>query len=108
MKYSDVEYRTNRQIVLARDNFRCRYCGSRNKINTHHIRPLSKGGNHEIYNLITLCKECHVGDHAEINKFGLSSIPGPEFEPYRSYLTNQDDANKYRAHLLEIGITPEF
>lgn len=52
--------------ILKRDNFTCQYCG-RNvredniKINIDHIIPRSKGGNNDIINLITSCKECNLG-----------------------------------------------
>ena len=41
----------------------CEQCLKRSKITpaeeVHHIRPLSRGGTHEIKNLMSLCKACH-------------------------------------------------
>ena len=107
-KYKDWAYKKNRGIVLARDGYKCRYCGAADNLHTHHIRPLSKGGNHEIYNLITLCSECHHGDHEHINAFGLAAIPGPEFESFKDYLTDKEDINSYHSYLIEQNISPEF
>jgi hypothetical protein len=107
-KYSDKEYQDARRIVRARDKKCCRYCGSKENLHTHHIRPLSRGGNHKIYNLITLCKYCHQSEHEEIGIHGLGAIPGPEFENYREYLTDPDDTERYRKYLQSQGFEPRF
>lgn len=52
--------------VLKRDAFKCQYCG-RNpreddiKLHVDHIKPLAKGGDNEMSNLITSCVECNAG-----------------------------------------------
>ena len=53
--------------VLARDSFKCQYCG-RSPQNTEklilqicHIIPPSKNGNNDPQNLITTCIECNIG-----------------------------------------------
>lgn len=83
-----------RQAALERDEFRCQFC-SNSKGNTnlvvHHIRPLKQGGKNELWNLITLCSSCHASDHAEINRHGLSTVPGPDWDSYWYELTNQED-----------------
>ena len=61
------DWATRRREVLRRDDFRCRNCG-RNEdmrgvsLEVHHIIPRKRGGDHQKYNLITLCSHCH--DHA--------------------------------------------
>lgn len=53
--------------VLARDSFRCVYCGKSpstdigTKLHIDHIVPFSKGGKTELENLQTLCFECNLG-----------------------------------------------
>lgn len=52
--------------IMARDGFRCRYCGRSAqddgvKLNVDHIVPKDKGGNNEPSNLITACQDCNVG-----------------------------------------------
>ncbi len=53
--------------VLARDNFRCVYCGKSpssdigTKLHVDHIKPFSRGGKTVAGNLQTLCFECNLG-----------------------------------------------
>ncbi|WP_083866574.1 HNH endonuclease [Natronococcus occultus] len=35
-------------------------CSSEQRLEVHHIVPLSVGGSNELSNLVTLCKECHT------------------------------------------------
>jgi hypothetical protein len=50
-----------RRLVLARDGHACTRCGSRHKLDAHHIRP-----GYDIDAGITLCNACHteVDSHA--------------------------------------------
>lgn len=51
------------KYIRERDMFKCRFCGSRKDVEIHHITPKSiEGTNHE-FNLITLCKACHMFIH---------------------------------------------
>lgn len=45
--------------VWERDNFTCRFCGTRRYLATDHIVPESKGGETILNNLQTLCKTCN-------------------------------------------------
>lgn len=50
--------------ILARDNFKCRYCGrdpEESQLVIDHIVPKSKGGANNISNYITSCRECNAG-----------------------------------------------
>ena len=49
--------------VLARDNWRCQVCGSRNNLQVHHQQLRSQQGSDEDSNLITLCAGCHARLH---------------------------------------------
>jgi 5-methylcytosine-specific restriction endonuclease McrA len=49
--------------VLARDNWRCQVCGSRNNLQVHHKQLRSQQGSDEESNLITLCANCHEDLH---------------------------------------------
>ncbi|MGD1042505.1 MAG: HNH endonuclease [Sedimentisphaerales bacterium] len=48
-----------RKDVLSRDENKCRLCNKEDNLHVHHVKPISKGGNHTPQNLITLCKVCH-------------------------------------------------
>lgn len=50
--------------VLKRDKFTCQYCGKSAPdvvLEVDHIKPVSKGGDNDIMNLITSCKDCNRG-----------------------------------------------
>lgn len=50
--------------VLKRDKFTCQYCGKSAPdvvLEVDHIKPVSKGGNSDIMNLITSCLDCNRG-----------------------------------------------
>ena len=53
--------------VMRRDNFKCNYCGkspatdSNVELEIDHIIPVSKGGDNNIDNLKTICKNCNIG-----------------------------------------------
>ena len=48
-----------RWVVLERDNFTCKRCGSRKFLAVDHIIPESKGGATDSSNLQTLCRRCN-------------------------------------------------
>lgn len=45
--------------ILQRDNHRCRYCGSENDLQIHHIVPRALHGKSDPQNLATACKTCN-------------------------------------------------
>jgi CRISPR/Cas system Type II protein with McrA/HNH and RuvC-like nuclease domain len=50
--------------VFKRDSFTCQYCGRKSPdivLEIDHIKPVSKGGNNGILNLITSCFDCNRG-----------------------------------------------
>ena len=51
--------------VRRRDGFMCRKCGSREKLNAHHVKPFADfpGLRFNINNGITLCEDCHKKEH---------------------------------------------
>jgi len=50
--------------VFKRDSFKCQYCGQSSPdviLHVDHIKPVSKGGDNSIINLITACQGCNSG-----------------------------------------------
>lgn len=73
-----------RMMILDRDNYQCKICGSSPddnihiRLEVHHIRPWSEGGISLPDNLITLCKSCHDGAKL-INRYILYQKIGLNF-----------------------------
>lgn len=78
-----------RRVVYQRDEYQCQNCGRRGgaagnaELHCHHIVPKSKGGSHDMNNLVTLCRDCHnqVHDHhipkmSEVSSGGQSQNAG--------------------------------
>lgn len=71
-------WRTQRQLALARDNHQCRTCGSTEAgLHVHHIRPFKEYGYirgvndaylqaNQVDNLATLCASCHRQAEASV------------------------------------------
>ena len=52
--------------VRERDGFKCRLCGDTSNdtiLESHHLTPRSLGGDDSPWNLITVCKPCHLFLH---------------------------------------------
>lgn len=50
--------------VFKRDSFRCQYCGAAAPdvlLEIDHIKPVAEGGESDILNLVTACKNCNHG-----------------------------------------------
>ena len=52
--------RLSRRAVLARDGFRCQYCGNTRHLTLDHIVPRSRGGSNSWENVVTSCAPCNV------------------------------------------------
>lgn len=53
--------------VFKRDSFTCQYCGKSAPdviLHVDHIKPVSKGGENDLLNLITSCADCNLGKGA--------------------------------------------
>jgi 5-methylcytosine-specific restriction endonuclease McrA len=57
-----MAWQNARAAARKRDGERCRQCGSIDKLEVHHIKPLAEGGaEFDLSNLMTLCQQCHAG-----------------------------------------------
>lgn len=62
------EWRTYRRLALERDNYKCAFCDSTKNISVHHINPYRYSRNHNLDNLVTLCRRCHSKEEYRVNK----------------------------------------
>lgn len=54
-----------RQQALERDNYQCRACGSRHRLEVDHV---ARGDDHSLANLQVLCRHCHINKTAAENR----------------------------------------
>ena len=60
---------TCRDRVKKRDHGRCRWCGTDQEIQIHHVRYRSEGGPDTPKNLISICANCHAMAHSNKRKY---------------------------------------
>lgn len=70
---NDALVRRWKEAVFKRDDYKCRNCGSNEKIAAHHISYWSNDpiNRVNIKNGITLCSKCHAQEHEADNFYGL-------------------------------------
>ena len=57
-------FSSRREAVLHRDKYTCQICGKKHtRLEVHHIKYRSQGGDDNENNLITLCEDCHGDIH---------------------------------------------
>jgi hypothetical protein len=71
------EYKGWRDLVYLRDNWKCRLCSSKLKINAHHIKSGASfiDGRFDTSNGITLCEKHHIQVHSPLSKELLTNNP---------------------------------
>lgn len=65
---SSTRYRYWREAVFKRDNYTCQGCGTKQKLQAHHIVSWGKCKNkkemrYAVENGVTLCRKCHLEAH---------------------------------------------
>lgn len=63
---------SKRTREAIKDKRLCQICNERPVANTHHIIPVSKGGNDDDENLLELCVRCHYIEHGMENPIGIN------------------------------------
>ena len=58
-----AEWIAKRNLVLRRDGFVCKLCGSAKNLDVHHI-TYENLGHEKLDELITLCRDCHTHKHS--------------------------------------------
>lgn len=85
------QLRLSRHSILARDNYTCQYCASRNNLTIDHVVPRWAGGPHTWDNLVACCRRCNLkkGDKTPAQAhMKLAKKPKrPHFIPYLSLPT---------------------
>jgi len=57
------EWRRRRLAVFERDQWRCTVCNRfGQRLECDHIKPLAQGGTHDMANLRTICRPCHLAE----------------------------------------------
>ncbi len=56
----------SRRVVLARDGYRCQYCGSPRHLTLDHVIPRSRGGTTSWDNVVTSCAPCNTRKGARL------------------------------------------
>lgn len=74
-----------RYKILERDRFTCQDCQARRgdpgiRLEVHHKRLVSQGGDNSATNLVTLCDGCHAGRHAVLRGTTDDELRRPEVE----------------------------
>ncbi len=65
------DWNSRRKRVYKRDDYTCQNCGigggsyGNAELHAHHVVPKSRGGTHDVSNLITLCNQCHKTVHSK-------------------------------------------
>jgi 5-methylcytosine-specific restriction endonuclease McrA len=70
--------RLSRRAILARDGFRCQYCGNTHHLTIDHIVPRCRGGLDSWDNVVTSCAPCNVRKGAALpHEAGMSPFRRP-------------------------------
>ena len=77
--------RLNRHNILKRDDNKCVYCGSKERLTLDHVIPKSKGGGNTWENLVTCCFSCNFKkDNKTYKEVGFTMSHKP-FRPTFTY-----------------------
>ena len=91
-------FENTKAYVLARDNYTCQCCKTKNgTLHVHHIIYRSNGGSDDIENLITLCEGCHKKLHEGELKDYESKLVGKR----KGTLKHATQMNSIRVQLLK-------
>jgi hypothetical protein len=94
-----------RIAVLARDGYRCVYCGAtpaRVHLQVDHVIPKARGGSDDPLNLVTACVDCNQGKSSTPLQLPAGVVPGPiaerprwQLRPGRVFDRRFDDFRPY-------------
>jgi len=100
--------------ILARDGFRCQYCGTGAKdtvLHVDHIKPLAKGGTNDHDNLQAACADCNHGkaDRSLIpNRAGFDLTPDQRPARLAKMRKGQAAAKLKQPHVLDTDAIDQY
>lgn len=66
LRLAGRDWRDQQLMVLMRDDFKCRKCGTTEPpFDVHHVIHRGKGGSDNLENLILICRRDHDKEHAD-------------------------------------------
>ncbi len=83
-RYARIPFKTivlSRKNILKRDNNRCLYCGSREKLTIDHVIPKSRGGDDSWENLVSACTGCNHRKGNRTPREASMTLLGKPFRP---------------------------
>lgn len=77
------DYHLTRMAILERDGYRCQWpdCGSRRRLQVHHIIARIDGGSDDPANLVTICRTHHRRLHRWQGRLQKLTQPLPQTGP---------------------------
>jgi hypothetical protein len=71
--------------VLNRDGNLCQYCGAGGNLTADHVVPMSRGGTHDITNLVACCLPCNS---KKSNRLLCEWLPDPQMSADKSFVSD--------------------
>lgn len=92
----------NRYVPIEHKNMalksECEMCGSTDRLELHHIKPIALGGTNRPENLQTLCHDCHMAVHK------IMKIPRERTRFAVAYMGNEKIIKNTPAGLRRLGV----
>lgn len=92
--------------VFKRDSFTCQYCGGSAPdviLHIDHIEPFSKGGENDILNLITACKDCNAGkSNRKLSEKTVIKVQKEQIEQLQEKREQLEMMYQWKKELLDI------
>jgi hypothetical protein len=101
------DWARRKEFCRNRDGFRCRICGTSEKLHVHHVWPVSFSANHTAQNLITLCRRCHMRqDYWDHRRLVAENIRANQKYSVREYV--RADGIRVKGHRRRKGRRGKF
>lgn len=85
--------RLSRRAVLARDGYRCQYCGGTRHLTLDHVIPRSRGGSTTWENVVTSCAPCNTRKGASLpHEIGMVLLRAPRPPALSDFLATSPHA----------------